>query len=232
VSSLYLSRIRLRDDASVAALAGLLLPAGEDQGAAAAHKLLWSIFADGPERARDFLWRDDGGTRWRRRTFLALSQRLPEDRARLFEIETKPFEPALRAGQHLRFRLRASPSANVRVPGGKRGKRVDPVALALSKVPRAEWAERRYDVLQQVGRDWLAAQGARSGFHLPEHGLAVDGEDWRSLPRGGGAPITFSVLDLEGIIEVTDPDLFQPALARGFGRAKAFGCGLMLIRPA
>ena len=34
------------------------------------------------------------------------------------------------------------------------------------------------------------------------------------------------------LIEVTDPPAFLARLAAGFGRAKAFGCGLMLIRRA
>ncbi|WP_243641924.1 type I-E CRISPR-associated protein Cas6/Cse3/CasE [Rhodovulum steppense] len=42
----------------------------------------------------------------------------------------------------------------------------------------------------------------------------------------------FGILDLEGRIEVTDPEALLARLARGFGRAKAFGCGLMLIRRA
>jgi CRISPR system Cascade subunit CasE len=40
------------------------------------------------------------------------------------------------------------------------------------------------------------------------------------------------VLDFEGVLEVTDPVRFLAALANGFGRARAFGCGLMLIRRA
>jgi CRISPR system Cascade subunit CasE len=34
------------------------------------------------------------------------------------------------------------------------------------------------------------------------------------------------------VLEVVSPDVFLEALARGFGKAKAFGCGLMLIRRA
>ena len=48
----------------------------------------------------------------------------------------------------------------------------------------------------------------------------------------GLAPIRFSVLDFTGVLEVRDPAAFLAAIARGFGRAKAFGCGLMLIRRA
>ena len=35
-----------------------------------------------------------------------------------------------------------------------------------------------------------------------------------------------------GVVEVTDPTAFLSRLAQGFGSAKAFGNGLMLIRRA
>jgi CRISPR system Cascade subunit CasE len=57
MSELWLSRARLRRDAPVAALARLLVPEAASAFPAAAHHLVWSLFADGPERRRDFLWR-------------------------------------------------------------------------------------------------------------------------------------------------------------------------------
>jgi CRISPR system Cascade subunit CasE len=233
MSELHLSRVRLRSDAPVAALASSLLSAENGERSLKAHRLLWSLFADHPERTRDFLWRDEGGASWRRRTFLTLSTRPPEDRVRLFELETKPFAPQLSAGQRLRFRLRASPSINERRPSAGRGKRKDPVAHALRSLTREERASRRFEVLQQVGRDWLARQGERCGFRFPEGlPLIVDGEDWRAVPRNGSPPATFSVLDFEGVLEISAPAQFLHHLSAGIGRAKAFGCGLMLIRPA
>jgi CRISPR system Cascade subunit CasE len=47
----------------------------------------------------------------------------------------------------------------------------------------------------------------------------------------GAAPIQLGVAELEGRLIVNDPDAFIAAVGRGFGRAKAFGCGLMLIAP-
>lgn len=229
---MHLSRVRLRRDASVAALAESLLSDQNGEASVKAHRLLWSLFADAPERTRDFLWRDDGGSSWRRRTFLTLSARPPEDRVRLFDIETKPFAPQLSAGQRLRFRLRASPSMNQRRPGAKRGKRRDPVAHVLRGLSREQRQSSRYDVLQQVGRAWLARQSERCGFRLPNGApIVVEGENWRTVPRGSRAPATFSVLDFEGVLEVADPRRFLDNLTTGIGRAKAFGCGLMLIRP-
>ena len=42
----------------------------------------------------------------------------------------------------------------------------------------------------------------------------------------------YSTLDFQGVLTVGDPDSLLPAIARGFGAAKAYGCGLMLIRRA
>jgi CRISPR system Cascade subunit CasE len=48
--------------------------------------------------------------------------------------------------------------------------------------------------------------------------------------RHGGAML--GIAELEGQLDVTDPDAFAAKVAAGFGRAKAFGCGLMLLRRA
>lgn len=47
-----------------------------------------------------------------------------------------------------------------------------------------------------------------------------------------GRRIQFSSVDYEGIVEVINPDKLQTALVEGIGRAKAFGCGLLLVRRA
>jgi len=47
-----------------------------------------------------------------------------------------------------------------------------------------------------------------------------------------GADIRFSSLDYEGVLKVTDLDLFNQTLRRGMGKSKAFGCGLMMVRRA
>ena len=238
--SLHLSRIRLKHAPSAAALARVLLPEDEEARVGASHRLVWSLFADTPDRTRDFLWREDGGSTWQRTTFLVLSARPPADEHGLFELESKPFAPALEAGQRLGFRLRASPSANQPREPGQRGKRIDPLAKVLTGLSKQERAEHRHRVTQEVGAAWLARQGARAGFRLAEEAdgegegrspLHVDGDRWRVIPRERGArPVRFPSLDFEGTLSVGDPALFLAGIAQGFGRAKAFGCGLMLIR--
>jgi CRISPR system Cascade subunit CasE len=75
----------------------------------------------------------------------------------------------------------------------------------------------------------LARQGAAHGF-APEAGVAVDGYTRVRIDREAGKPAVFAVVDFTGALRVTEPDGFLAALASGFGRARAFGCGLMLIR--
>ena len=43
-------------------------------------------------------------------------------------------------------------------------------------------------------------------------------------------PDTFNLLDFEGVLTVVEPGLFIDALNIGIGSAKAFGCGLMMVK--
>lgn len=224
---LFLSRIALRRDGSAAALARLLVPdGGAAPRSAAGHHLLWSLFADSPDRTRDFLWREEAPGR-----FLTLSAREPVDGHGLFRVEPKPFEPALRAGDRLRFALRANPV--VAVPGakGERGRRADVVMQRLHAIPRGERAAARETIAREAGQAWLAKQGERHGF-APEGTVGIDRYETVRLPRTGARPVQFGVLDFDGVLVVRDAAAFLSQLAQGFGRARAFGCGLMLIRRA
>ena len=223
--SLYLSRLRLRRNAALSALAPVLAPDDANGRADRGHRLLWAVFSDGPDRERDFLWREENLGR-----FLVLSARAPLDPHSLFEIETKPFEPELAKGDKLRFVLRANPVVS-RKTDGSRSRRDDIVMHRLHAVPKGfERAQRRDEIAGEAGRDWLKNQGAKAGFAVETCDAA--GYHTLAVPREGKKPIQLGVLDLEGRIEIEDFSAFLPALTRGFGKAKGFGCGLMLIARA
>lgn len=237
MTSSWLSRVRLRRDAPAAALAPVLLPSDPAARVGTAHRLLWTLFGDAPERARDFLWREEGSSDVRpgRASFLLLSARPPEDTHRLFEpIEPKLFAPVLASGDRLIFSLRANPVITRRNPKTGKAERHDIVMDRLRQVPQGERAGQRLAATLEAGTAWLEAQGQRHGFHLKAaENLRIDGYDQVTLRREGKTrPLAFSVLDLDGMLEVRDPDAFGAALLQGFGKAKAFGCGLMLIRRA
>lgn len=240
MTSLWLCRARLRrDTAATGSLARLLVPEGDGPRLAAGHRLVWALFSDGPERRRDFLWREEAPGR-----FMALSARPPAPMPDLFDVDAKPFEPVLAPGDRLAFSLRANAVVS-RGPGkeqapGQRGKRHDVVMDALHALPRGERAGARLDAVASAGRVWLSRQGKAHGF-APADGVAVDGYETMRIPRDldgaralgrRAAPASFGQLDFTGVLTVTDPAAFLPALSAGFGRARAFGCGLMLIRRA
>jgi len=230
---LYLSRARLRSSRgeALSAIAPLLIPDDPNQQAGHAHRILWMLFQDVSDAKRDFLWRDDRGGK-----YLILSRRLPTDPHGLFELDTKAFEPDLASGQRLRFALRANPT--VALKGARpvdeqgtrtRGQRVDVVMAALHDIPSGQRAQHRDRIAREATSVWLNGQGAKAGFRV-DGDLAVDGYTQIGVERKRGRPAGFSVLDMEGRIEITDPAAFLGKLAQGFGSAKAFGNGLMLIR--
>jgi CRISPR system Cascade subunit CasE len=235
ITNLYISRARLRSSRGevLSAVAPLLIPEDASRRPGYAHRVLWLLFQDVPDAERDFLWRDEGGGR-----YMILSRRQPSDPHGLFEIETKLFSPVLKPGDKVRFALRANPvittkrAGTTTAPNGKiRGKKTDVVMDALHKIPKGERSKIRDKIASDAGAQWLKSQGERAGFTLAGQ-PAVEG--YAQIPVEGrrGRPAGFSVLDLRGVIEITDPPIFLDKLASGFGSAKAFGNGLMLISRA
>lgn len=228
--TLYFSRLTLRRSSSAAALMPLLDPPEPGQAADAHHRLMWSVFSDDPGRERDFLWRYDGRGR-----FFTLSARAPAASDLFQPHETKVFEPRLSVGDRLQFKLRANATrdraAASRGPKEQRkDRRVDIVMDGLHRAASGEVtrAGLRDRVAATVAVEWMRRQGSNRGFR--PHLTAVEGYSTINLGRQRRQGATLGILDLVGSIEVTSPETFVSALAGGFGRAKAWGCGLMLIR--
>ncbi len=226
--TVYLSRLRLSRDPSVQAVQALLSPQAEGDTLDAQHRLVWSAFATDPDHPRDFLWRDEG-----KDVTTVLSHRRPEPSPFFEPAEVKPFAPDLRPGDRLRFTLRANATRTIKsdalAPNGKRKrKHIDLVMDALPKENRADF---RLETASKVAQIWMSGQGALSGFDLLECG--VEHYAVRALPgykgKRKGQP-QFGILDLSGAIALTNPEAFIQKMSGGFGRARAFGCGLMLVR--
>jgi CRISPR system Cascade subunit CasE len=87
------------------------------------------------------------------------------------------------------------------------------------------------EIAQEQSAAWLAGQGGKAGFDL----LASQCEDYTAQMLEGyrgtrkGQP-QFGICEITGTLRITDPAAFLVQVSAGFGRAKAFGCGLMLIR--
>ncbi len=223
----YMTRVRLRRNPAVLALKSLFEPKRAEDRVLAGHKLLWTLFADSAERERDFLWREEDSGQ-----YLILSARPPADTIGLFDIEVpKEFAPSLASGNRLEFALRANATI-AKSPGkGVRGVRSDVVMDALHGLAGAERAAARTTAVQTAGARWLATQGERNGFRVDPAAVQVLSYHVMRMPKEGRT-MSIGVLDYQGVLEVTDPASFTTMLNAGVGRAKAFGCGLMLVRRA
>lgn len=197
------------------------------------HRAVWTLFGDSQDRERDFLYRrDDKGSMPR---FLCLSQRPPQS-ADGFSVETKPFEPKLKAGQVLEFSVRVNPVRTEWVDGKQ--KRRDVVMdhkkkLEAQGVP-TEKRPSGAAMAQEAGVAWFLARAGKWGLEADEGSLMAGGYhvlDFTKDGRGERRRVRLATLDISGVVEVRDPALLAEALRKGIGPAKGFGCGLMLLKP-
>jgi len=199
-------------------------------GAYKLHSLVWDLFADDPGRKRDFIYRQDMVQGLP--AFYCVSERVPSDRHGVWIVETKPYDPVVRENQRLGFMLRANPIRTKRDEKDKQHRHdVVMEAKTLLKKRQAE-PPRESDLIQQAGFMWLALRGEANGFSVRDGEVRADGySQLRFTKPKGKHGVSLSTIEFNGILTVTDPDLFVRTLFHGLGPAKAFGCGLMMVRP-
>jgi CRISPR system Cascade subunit CasE len=165
-----------------------------------------------------------------------VSSRCPERHGDFWRIESREYAPKLMVGERLRFDLRANPVVTHARDGKK--KRHDVVMQAkkvlLTERGLTNWTQWQaddkpllYELVRSSCLQWLTTRARRSGFAIDEASLAVDGY---SQHRGKHDQIRFSTVDFSGELTVTDPGSLSKTLVAGVGHAKAFGCGLLLVR--
>ncbi|EHE5101009.1 type I-E CRISPR-associated protein Cas6/Cse3/CasE [Salmonella enterica] len=212
---MYLSRITLHTAQLVPSQLLHLVERGEY----VMHQWLWELFPGGKER--QFLYRREelqGAFR-----FFVLSQERPAESA-IFDVQCRPFAPELSVGQILRFTLRANPTIC------KAGKRHDLLMEAKRQVKTQPDSRDIWTYQQQAALEWLSRQGEQNGFSLRE--ASVDAYRQQQIRREKSRQmIQFSSVEYAGVLVVNNPVLFLQRLVQGYGKSRAFGCGMMLIKP-
>jgi CRISPR system Cascade subunit CasE len=223
---MYMSRVSLRRAGSAhrALAAQLGRSAARDGG----HALLAMLFSE--ETSRSFVWRedpDDGRFR-----VILVSKRAPADELGIFDIVTKAYDPQIRVGETLSFVLRANPVVRRRDESGRLHKH-DVAMHALRDVARDAWPTERWKASEDAVRKWLESQGERHGFEPIQEHFQLVGSDRREIRRERGRDVVqFTSFDMSGMLVVRDVDTVRAALSSGLGAARAYGCGLLLVRRA
>jgi len=134
----------------------------------------------------------------------------------------------LLGGMTVGFRLRANPTRKIMTKSGPNGERRNGKRVEL-----------RGDAQLFA---WLVRKGEQHGFLLPDYdgtggmsSVRIKYEPKLKGKRGaGGDPLrtlTVATELFEGVLQITDIYRFKSALEDGIGPAKAYGCGLLSIRP-
>lgn len=254
---MFLSRIQLTDAIAQDSQLGKLL----QRNSYGMHSLLWDLFETGDR----FLFREENtreqlNSERNKPLYYVLSASEPKRESPLFDVQTKSFQPQLRIGDTLRFKLRANPIVARRKEGEKNSRKHDVVmdaqhqflvnactARGLSidgqkrqlkgsllnhsdyqgAVGNKQLQSELDDAINKSTVKWLSNRGEGNGFILQS--IQATGYRWNALPEKG-RDAGFSSIDYEGVLMVTDPENMLKIISRGMGPAKAFGCGLILIR--
>jgi len=212
------------------------------------HQWLWKFFPSSADQRRDFIFRRHEHQQMPR--FYVISQRPPTAFSEAWQVKSRVYDPQLKENQYLFFQLRANPVMTKKNADNK-FRRHDVVMEAKKRLltergfsNEAKWKDWNdennkpllYELVQKHGAEWLDRVAKRNGFkvaltdeEVPQRKLQVDAyEQSKAVKRAHD--IRFSTVDFSGELLVTNPELFNLALYNGLGHAKAFGCGLLLVR--
>ena len=222
------------------------------------HRWLWRFMPDSSGKSDGFLYhlRQDKN---RGNLFYMLSDERPVSPDSCWQAQSREFAPQFKEGMQLAFELRANPvvtrprTDGALNPAGKtRGSRHDVVMdmkkRLLQERGLAEWrdwlpgrcgADGQPDprptldqVVQDAAPQWLMRQAERNGFLVDKEEVVASAYTQYRLPRKKEVrDLRFSSVDFSGVLTVTDPAKLLDALHQGLGTSKAFGCGLLLVKP-
>jgi CRISPR system Cascade subunit CasE len=185
------------------------------------HRLIWRLFPDREEENRDYQFAVLKRRKGSNITILLLSKEKPKQ-VHTPEIELTEESKSLNGlsftqGQMLRFRLTANPAKVLTEASEEKRKIRVPFIKPEQQIT---WLKRKLDGFADV-------ESAVTRNELPIY--------FNRKGKGGKiVPVTF-----EGVLKVTEPEEFKEQIYEkyedqkyiaGIGPAKAFGCGLMLVK--
>jgi CRISPR system Cascade subunit CasE len=166
------------------------------------HKFVYDLF---PGNQRKFLYYDQGGDLGYRRILLVSREQplVPE----IGEIQSKSIPRGFLEHRRYAFQVMLNP---VEQPLGSSG-----------KVPV---------VTKDALRAWFAKRQEAWGFVSIPEDLEIFDLGVQIIQKGE-RDIIHNMAEFRGVLEVADRERFKNSFSNGMGRGKAFGFGLLQIRP-
>ena len=186
------------------------------------HRQIWRLFpgeeresrSNDAEARQGFLFRVEDQRTGQSARLLVQSRRVPAPNAGLVVVGSREFNPMPQAGQRLAFMLTANPVKTI--SDAQREAKPDKQSEKC-RVPLIKEEDQRL---------WLARKLAGAAIVEANSILPHAPLYFRKGNRGGKLVTT----TFEGVLRVSDPASLAALLENGIGPAKAFGCGLLLVR--
>ena len=115
-------------------------------------------------------------------------------------------------GSTWRFRLTANPTKSIKNPEDPKG-RGSVVAHCTT----------------HFQKQWLLEKAEKQGFSLKDDEFDVMSSHWLHFEKNGKRTVSMLSVTYEGLLQVTDKDMFCRMLCDGIGRGKAYGLGMMTV---
>lgn len=166
------------------------------------HKFVYSLF---PGNQRQFLYYDQGGDlRFKRILLVSQEQPLVPE---IGKIESKFIPDSFLAHPRYAFQVLLNP--------------VEQLSGSNRKIPV---------VAKEALRTWFARRQESWGFTTDTEVLEIFNLGVQVF-RKNEMDVTLNMAEFRGVLEVSDRECFIHSFTNGIGRGKAFGFGLLQLRP-
>jgi CRISPR system Cascade subunit CasE len=186
------------------------------------HRQLWRLFpgeeketrSSSEELRQGFLFRIEDSATGRPARLLVQSRRMPETASGVLLVGTREINPQPVSDQYLAFLITANPVKTITdmERDTKPGKQSEKCRVPLIK--------------EEDQREWITRKLADAGEINAANVLPHAPVYFRKGNRGG----KLVTATFEGVMCVRNPDILVALMENGIGPAKAFGCGLLLLR--
>ena len=144
-------------------------------------------------------------------------------------IDAKPMPSEWQLGKRLGFELRVRPVLRKSRRSDRPGAEEDVFQVKAETFPPREMPHSR----EEVYADWLSGKlNGNQGVCLePSWTKLVSFQRTRSFRKLHSRYVEGPDAVMRGVLTITDPEAFARLLAKGVGRHRAYGYGMLLLRP-
>jgi CRISPR system Cascade subunit CasE len=196
------------------------------------HKKIWALVSRDKNQKRNFLYRVEYDAYQNIKHIYLLAPHQISSQNNIKIAVSPKYQPQLETGEPLYFKLRANPIIKRKENGKAKEYGIIMDAKHQFKKKGQDYQEQFSldELIHDVGMKWLIRKGEQHGFSVKQFEVRIDNDrEYPIKPRGKQA-FTLRTLDFEGKLKIVDSDRLKKALFEGIGSAKAFGCGLFLVR--